>query len=65
MRNVIVQEFVSVDGFAAEADGSVDFVPAASKGDRSFGDRQMRFIDAIDTMLLGRRRRPGANPGSA
>ena len=55
MRNVIVQEFVSVDGFAAEADGSVDFVPAASKGDRSFGDRQMRFIDAIDTMLLGRR----------
>jgi dihydrofolate reductase len=55
VRNVIVQEFVSVDGLAADRDGSVDFVPASTAGDQGFGDRQLRFIDSIDTMLLGRR----------
>ena len=55
MRKVILQEFVSIDGLAADAKGSVDFVPAANEGDRSFGDRQMEFIDSVDTMLLGRR----------
>ena len=55
MRRVIVQEFVSIDGLVAGSDGSVDFVPATTSGDRSFGDRQLSFIDSVDTMLLGRR----------
>jgi dihydrofolate reductase len=55
MRRVIVQEFVSVDGLASGPDDSVDFVPGATQGDQSFGDRQLSFIDSIDTMLLGRR----------
>ena len=54
MRRVILQEFVSVDGLAAGPGGDVGFVPAANQGDRSFGDRQMDFIDSVDTMLLGR-----------
>lgn len=54
VRKVIVQEFVSVDGFASTPDGSVDFVPGATQGDQGFGDRQMDFIDSIDTTLLGR-----------
>ena len=54
MRNVILQEFVSLDGLAAGPNDSVDFVPASTAGDRSFGRRQMEFIDSIDTMLLGR-----------
>ena len=54
MRNVILQEFVSLDGLAAGPDGSVDFVPAAMQGDQSFGRQQMPFIDSIDTILLGR-----------
>jgi dihydrofolate reductase len=54
MKTVILQEFVSVDGFAASADDKVDFVPSATKGDQSFGKRQMEFIDSIDTILLGR-----------
>ena len=53
MRNVILQDFVSLDGFAAGPNG-VDFVPASTAGDRSFGARQMEFIDSVDTMLLGR-----------
>ncbi|MGQ0642311.1 MAG: dihydrofolate reductase family protein [Gemmatimonadaceae bacterium] len=54
MRNVILQEFVSIDGLAAGPKGDVDFVPAATTGDRSFGDRQLKFMDSIDTILLGR-----------
>lgn len=54
MRKVILQEFVSLDGLAAGPKGSVDFVPRSTQGDRSFGVRQMAFIDSIDTILLGR-----------
>jgi len=54
MRKVILQEFVSADGFAADAEGKVDYVPASMSGDKSFGDRQLDFIDSVDTMLLGR-----------
>ena len=54
MRKVILQEFVSVDGLAAGPNDSVDFVPAATQGDQSFGREQLGFIDSLDTMLLGR-----------
>lgn len=54
MRNLILQEFVSVDGMAAGPNGSVDFIPAATTGDQSFGRRQSSFLDSIDAMLLGR-----------
>lgn len=54
MRNVILQEFVTLDGLAAGPNDSVDFVPASTKGDQSFGQRQMGFMDSIDTILLGR-----------
>ena len=54
MRRVILQEFVTIDGFAAGTDGSVDFVPASTSGDHSFGQRQLDFMDTIDAMLLGR-----------
>ena len=54
MRNLILQEFVSVDGKAAGANGSVDFAPAANTRDQSFGKRQSGFLDSIDAILLGR-----------
>jgi dihydrofolate reductase len=54
MRRVILQEFVTLDGLAAGPNDSVDFVPASTVGDRSFGQRQMGFMDSIDTILLGR-----------
>jgi dihydrofolate reductase len=55
MRKVIVQEFVSLDGMAAGENNSVDFVPAATHGDESFGARQLSFMDSVDTILLGRK----------
>jgi len=54
MRRVILQEFVSANGLASGPNDAVDFVPAATQGDRSFGDRQLAFMDSLDTMLLGR-----------
>jgi dihydrofolate reductase len=54
MRNVILQEFVTLDGLAAGPHGKVDFVPRATKDDRSFGAEQMRLLETVDTILLGR-----------
>ncbi len=55
MRNLILQEFVSVDGMAAGSNGSTDFIPASTRGDKSFGRRQERFLDSIDLIVLGRK----------
>jgi len=54
MRKVILQEFVSIDGRAAEPGGSVDLVTASVKDDKSFGDSQLELLQSIDTILLGR-----------
>lgn len=54
MRKVILQEFVTLNGLAAGANGSVDFVPAATQGDQRFGREQLALMDGIDTILLGR-----------
>ena len=54
MPRVIVQEFVSIDGFASGPKGSVDFIPASTRGDRGFGREQTKLMDSIGVMLLGR-----------
>ena len=54
MRQVVIQEFVSLDGYAAGPNGSVDFIPASTAGDRIFGTEQVALMDRFDTMLLGR-----------
>lgn len=54
MRKIILQDFVTVDGFAADPSGGMDFIQTyASKNDRSFQKDAEDFLDAIDTMLLG------------
>ena len=54
MRKVILNEFVTLDAFAAGLNDSVDFIPGSMQGDQSFGRRQTTFLDSLDTMLLGR-----------
>ena len=54
MRNVVLQEFVTLDGLAAGPGGSVDFIPASTQGDEAFGREQMAIVDRVDTLLLGR-----------
>ena len=54
MRRLILEEWLSLDGFAADKDGKLDFFPS-SETDK-FSDRdQLKFLDSVDTVLLGRR----------
>lgn len=57
MSKLIVQEFVTIDGFAAAPDGALDFMPSGGRTptDPRIERDQLRFIkDEVDTMLLGR-----------
>lgn len=54
MRKVVLQEFVTLNGLAAGLNDSVAYIPASTGGDRTFGEEQFKFLDSIDTILLGR-----------
>ena len=54
MRRLILNEFVSLDGMGAGLNGSVDSIPAATRGDQRFGPEQIAFLDTVDTLVLGR-----------
>jgi dihydrofolate reductase len=54
MRKVILQEFITLDSLAAGLNNSVDYVPASTKGDQSFGREQIKLMDSVDAILLGR-----------
>ncbi len=54
MRKVVLQEFISIDGLVAGPNDSVDFIPASTQGDLSFGREQVALMDTIGTLLLGR-----------
>jgi hypothetical protein len=54
MRRLILQEWVSLDGYAVDGDGSLDFFPE-SETDK-FSDRdQLAFLESVDTILLARK----------
>lgn len=56
MRKVIVQEFTTIDGFAAGPNGEIDFIAEFAATDPTAGEHvedQLRFLDTIDTILLG------------
>jgi dihydrofolate reductase len=54
MKRVVLQEFVTLDGFAAGPNNNVDFIPASMGGDTSFGEEQVALMEKTDTLLLGR-----------
>ena len=57
MRKVVVQQFVTLDGYAAGPSGELDFVSeagsAADPHRALFVERQLAFIESLDTILLG------------
>jgi dihydrofolate reductase len=54
MGRLILEEWLSLDGFAVDKDGKLDFFPATETD--HFSDRdQLKFLDSVDTILLGRR----------
>lgn len=55
MRKVILQEFISLDSLAAGPNDNVDFVPASTQGDKSFGREQLKLMNSVDRILLGRK----------
>jgi hypothetical protein len=38
---------------AAGPTDSVDYVPASTQGDKSFGEEQIKLMNSVDTILLG------------
>jgi len=54
MGRLILEEWLSLDGFAVDVDGKLDFFPATETD--HFSDRdQLKFLDSVDTILLGRK----------
>jgi hypothetical protein len=57
MRKVVVQQFVTLDGFAAGPNGELDFVTESGAGadptSGPFVEEQLAFIESLDTILLG------------
>lgn len=54
MRRLILEEWLSLDGFAEDKDGKLDFFPA-SETDKFSDQDQLKFLDSVDTILLGRK----------
>ncbi|KRC61385.1 hypothetical protein ASE14_10900 [Agromyces sp. Root81] len=52
MGRLIVEQIVSVDGYAADLDGGLDFIGAARGGDPNDHD-QLAFLADVDAILLG------------
>ncbi|MDF2454610.1 MAG: reductase [Cytophagaceae bacterium] len=53
MRKLILEEWISLDGYAADKNGQLDFFPSTEANQFSDQD-QLKFLESIDTMLLGR-----------
>lgn len=57
MGKVVVQQFVTLDGYAAGPNGELDFVTesgaAADPTSGPFVEKQLAFIESLDTILLG------------
>ena len=70
MRKLIVQEYVSADGFAADRDKTTSFFDGRNmRLSKEIDLHQVEFIKTIDTILLGKNTYeifldywPGANP---
>ena len=49
MRRLILEEWISLDGFAADREGTLDFFPA-SDADRFSDKDQLAFLESVDTI---------------
>lgn len=54
MRKVILEEWLSLDGYAVDRNGSLDFFPGTEEN-RAADRDQLDFLDSVDAILLGRR----------
>ena len=55
MRKLIVQEWITLDGFAAGKNGQLDFFTSLSPEQNKQSDLdQLKLLEETDTILLGR-----------
>lgn len=56
MRKLILEEWVSLDGYVADRNGEPDFFTHLTPEQNTYSDAdQLRFMEAVDTVLLGRK----------
>ena len=53
MGQLIVQDFVSADGFAADANNEFTFYEFLDGGTAEFDRNQLEWLETVDTMVLG------------
>jgi dihydrofolate reductase len=53
MGQLVVQEFVSADGFAADANNEFTFYERLDGGTAEFDRSQLKWLDGVDVMVLG------------
>ncbi len=54
MRKLIVEEWVSLDGYAADLQGKTEFFPSTEDNKQSDED-QLLALESVDTILIGRK----------
>jgi len=56
MRKLILEEWVSLDGYVADKNGKLDFFTNLTPEQNKYSDAdQLKFLETIDTILLGRK----------
>jgi len=56
MRKLILEEWVSLDGYVTDKNGQLDFFTNLTPEQNKYSDSdQLKFLETIDTILLGRK----------
>jgi dihydrofolate reductase len=56
MRKLILDEWVTLDGYVADRNNQLDFFSKIAHGQRKYSDEaQLQFLDSVDTILFGRK----------
>jgi dihydrofolate reductase len=56
MRKLILEEWLSLDGFVADRNGKLDFFTNLTPEQNTYSNQdQLRFLQTVDTILLGRK----------
>jgi dihydrofolate reductase len=56
MRKLILEEWISLDGYVTDKNGQLDFFTNLTPEQNKYSDvDQLKFLETIDTILLGRK----------
>jgi dihydrofolate reductase len=56
MRKLILEEWVSLDGYVTDKNGGLDFFTSLTPEQNKYSDLdQLQFLETVDTILLGRK----------